>query len=87
MSDRLQELATLIVDTLHLEDVSAEQITRETTFFGDGLGLDSIDILELVVALEARWGVKIDNKELGQEVLASVGSLLDYLDAQVGREG
>ncbi len=81
MSDLLPQLSETIVETLQLEDVSPQDITRDTRFFAEGLGLDSIDVLELVVAIEQKWGVKIDNKELGQKVLVSVGSLLDYIEA------
>jgi acyl carrier protein len=81
MSNLLLQLSETIVETLQLEDVSPQDITRDTQFFAEGLGLDSIDVLELVVAIEQKWGVKIDNKELGQKVLVSVGSLLDYIEA------
>jgi acyl carrier protein len=87
MSNLLQQVSETLVDTLGLEDVSPQDITRETQFFAGGLGLDSIDVLELVVAIEQRWGVKIDNKELGQQVLVSVGSLIDYIEANRGGDG
>ena len=84
MSDLLQELSETVIETLQLEDVSASEITRETTFFQGGLGLDSIDVLELVVAVEQRWGVRIDSKELGQKVMVSMGALVDHISAQLG---
>lgn len=86
MTIGLTELSETMVESLN-EDITPEEITRETTFFIDGLGLDSIDVLELVVAIEQRWGVRIDNKELGQKVMVSVGTLLDYIQSKVSESG
>lgn len=87
MSSLLREVSETIVEALGLQDVEPHEITRETTLFLGGLGLDSIDVLELVVAIEQRWGVRIDSKELGQKVMVSVGSLVDYLEGQLGGAG
>jgi acyl carrier protein len=59
LCDRERELARLIVESLHLEDVSPEQIEAEAPLFGDGLGLDSLDMLELAMAIEQKYGVKL----------------------------
>ncbi len=56
------ELKTLIIETLNLEDVSVEDIDSAEPLFGDGLGLDSIDALELGVALQKAYGVRVDTK-------------------------
>ena len=53
---------------------------QRAPLFVDGLGLDSIDVLELVVAIEQRWNVRIDSRELGEQVFVSVGALADYID-------
>jgi acyl carrier protein len=55
-----QELKTLIIETLDLEDISAEDIVDSAPLFNDGLGLDSIDALEIGVALQKRYGIKLD---------------------------
>ena len=55
-----RELKTLIVDALALEDIAPEDIDRAMPLFGEGLGLDSIDALELGLALHRRYGVKVD---------------------------
>jgi len=55
-----QELKSLIIDTLGLEDVSPQDIDRSAPLFGDGLGLDSVDALELGLALQQRYGITID---------------------------
>ena len=54
-----QEVAHLIVDTLHLEEVTPEQIEPEAPLFGEGLGLDSLDMLELSMAVEQKYGVAL----------------------------
>lgn len=82
MSDLIQELKRKLVETLDLPDVDPEQIKDDESLFGEGLGLDSIDVLELVVMIEQEYGVKIDNKELGQKVMMSLSSLAEYIESQ-----
>ncbi len=78
--DRLkQELKEKIISTLGLLDVAPEDIDEEGALVGGDLGLDSIDVLELVMMIEKDYGVKIDNKELGVKVFASLNALADYI--------
>jgi acyl carrier protein len=72
----------LIVDSLHLEGMRPEMIEDEAPLFGEGLGLDSVDALELVVALEKEFGIKIKSQELGREVFSSVSSLSAFIEAR-----
>lgn len=72
----------LIVDSLHLEGIRPEMIEDEAPLFGEGLGLDSVDALELVVALEKEFGIKIKSQELGREVFSSVSSLSEFIEAR-----
>lgn len=72
----------LIVDSLHLEGVQPEMIEDEAPLFGEGLGLDSVDALELVVALEKEFGIKIKSQEMGREVFSSVSSLSQFIEAR-----
>ncbi len=72
----------LIVESLHLDGIKPEMIEDEAPLFGEGLGLDSVDALELVVALEKEFGIKIKSNEIGREVFGSVASLADFI---VGR--
>lgn len=60
MDELEQQIKALIIDALKLEDLRVEDIDSEELLFGDGLGLDSIDALELGVALKKRYGLKID---------------------------
>ena len=74
------ELKSLIVDTLFLEDVTAEEIETEAPLFGDGLGLDSIDSLEIAMVLEERFGVTLeDDPDANREIFFSVASLAKFV--------
>lgn len=74
------EIKKLIVDTLLLEDISPDDIVSTEPLFVEGLGLDSIDALEIAVALEEHYGVVIDdNADLNRERLASVRNLAAYV--------
>ncbi len=81
MSGQLEErLKTLIVDTLALEDVPPESIDSEAPLFGEGLGLDSIDALELALAIHGEFGVRTEeNDERNREYYSSVKSLADFI--------
>lgn len=84
-NDNLEnELKELITKTLELEDITAAEIDSEMMLFGDGLGLDSIDALELGVALHKTYGIKIEaaSEEVRQH-FASVRSLASYIQSQL----
>jgi len=77
------ELKKLIVEALVLEDIAPEEIEADAPLFVEGLGLDSIDALELAMALEERYGVKIeDDPDENRRIFASVRSLADFVSAQ-----
>jgi len=73
------ELKHLVVETLRLEDVEPGTIQDEEPLFVEGLGLDSIDALELVVAIEKNYGVLIEDEEVGFEAFASIEALADFI--------
>ncbi len=79
MDNLKQELKEKIISTLGLLDVAPEDIDEKGALVGGDLGLDSIDVLELVMMIEKEYGVKIDNKELGVKVFASLNALADYI--------
>ena len=81
MSDNLeQDLKQLIISTLDLEDISSDEIDSEAPLFGDGLGLDSIDALELGLAVSKRYQIKIDaDDEATRRHFASVRALADLI--------
>ena len=72
----------LFVDSLNLDGMKPEMIDDEAPLFGDGLGLDSVDALELVVALEKEFGIKIKSQEMGREVFSSVASLSQFIEGR-----
>lgn len=69
----------LIINRLQLEGVTPEDIDDAAPLFGDGLGLDSIDALELVIGIEKEFGVRIQDEEVGTKAFASVNALVDFL--------
>jgi acyl carrier protein len=74
------ELKELIVDSLMLEDVKAAEIESDAPLFVEGLGLDSIDALELAMAIEKRFGVKFQpDDDRNREIFSSVRSLARYI--------
>jgi acyl carrier protein len=86
MDDLEAELKHLIVESLSLEDVRAEDIASEAPLFGSGLGLDSVDALELAMAVSRKYGVNIDaDSEANQRVFHSVQSLAEFIRASLAR--
>ncbi|MGA3280502.1 MAG: phosphopantetheine-binding protein [Smithella sp.] len=73
------ELKVKIIQTLGLIDVGPEDIGDDTQLVGGDLGIDSIDVLELVMMIEKDYGVKIESKELGVKVFASVRALATHI--------
>ena len=73
------ELKNLIIKTLKLEEITPEEIEDDGPLFGEGLGLDSIDALELVVALEKTYGVVIPDSEVGKKIFRSVNDLARFV--------
>lgn len=76
------ELKTKIIDYLQLEDVTPDQIEDDAPLFGTGLGLDSIDALELVVMLEKHYGIVIKDIEEGGPAFRSVNALAAFIKAK-----
>lgn len=79
MEQLLNELNFKIVETLNLTDVTPDDIDPDDHLVGGKLGIDSIDILELVMMIEKDYAVKIDNKDLGAKVFDSFKSLARYI--------
>ncbi len=79
------ELKQLIIDTLKLDEITAEDIQDDAPLFREGLGLDSIDALELVVALEKQYSIIIENEDVGKQAFASVAALAQFIQQQRGK--
>ena len=78
-----QDIAQLIIDTLNLEDVTVEDIPPDLPLFGEGLGLDSVDALELALALQKRYDIRIasDSKDARQH-FTTVATLAAFVQVQ-----
>jgi acyl carrier protein len=79
MQELEQEIKELIIESLNLEDVAAADIETDAPLFVEGLGLDSIDALELGLALQRRYGIVISDSETGREHFASVRRLAQFV--------
>ena len=76
-----QEVAELIVEALNLEDIQAEDIEPEAPLFGDGLGLDSIDALEIALAISMRYGFQLRSDDSdNQRIFASLRALSRHIE-------
>jgi len=82
-----KELAELLVEALFLEDVDPASIDPEAPLFGDGLGLDSIDALEIAMAVAKKYQVELSpNNQNNREIFSSLRSLAAYIDANRKQE-
>ena len=81
MENLILKLKEEIIEVLNLEDVKTADIDENAPLFGDGLGLDSIDALELIVLMEKNYGIKLQDPSQGKEIFKSVKVLADYIEA------
>lgn len=70
-----------IITALNLEDMQPADIDDAAPLFGDGLGLDSIDALELIVMLDKNYGIKLTDAKAGKDIFKSVNTMAEYIDA------
>ena len=80
--DLQRRLKQIIIEALHLEDLTIDDIDDDAPLFGDGLGLDSIDALELALEVERHFDVQIEDNEASRQILASVSALARYIQEQ-----
>lgn len=80
MEQLVQELKEALIESLNLEDITPDEIEDEAPLFGDeGLGLDSIDALEIILILEHNYGIRIEKPAEGKSIFYSVRTLADYI--------
>ena len=79
MEELVLQLKNDIIEALNLEDVKPEDIDAGAPLFGSGLGLDSIDALELIVLLERKYGIKLKDPNKGKEVFKSVNVMAQFI--------
>ena len=85
MSNLHTELKKSIIEQLNLEDMEVSEIENDEHLFGDGLGLDSIDALELIVLLEKDYGIKLTDPNQGKEIFNSINTMADFIEKNRAR--
>ncbi|OEU62318.1 MAG: acyl carrier protein [Desulfuromonadales bacterium C00003094] len=78
-----EKLKKILVEELNLEDMTAEEIEDSTPLFGEGLGLDSLDAVELVVLIQKHFGIEIQDMEEGREAFESIETLAGFIDERL----
>lgn len=79
MEELIQKLKVEIIEVLNLEEMEPDDIETDAPLFGDGLGLDSIDALELIVLLEKNYGIKIEDPKDGRKIFYSVRTMAEFI--------
>ena len=79
MEELINDIKRQIIEALNLEEITPEQIDNDAPLFGEGLGLDSIDALELIVIFDKFYGIKLKNPAEGKAVFQSINSIADYV--------
>ena len=80
MEEKILKLKEEIIEVLNLEGMTPDDIDSTAPLFGDGLGLDSIDALELIVLLEKNYGIKLSDPKQGKEIFTSIENLANYIE-------
>lgn len=80
MDALILELKKEIIEVLNLEEMKPEDIDENAPLFGEGLGLDSIDALELIVLMEKNYGIKLNNASEGRDIFKSVRVMAEYIE-------
>jgi acyl carrier protein len=78
-NELIEKVKQMIIDSLRIEGMSPDEIDTDAPLFGEGLGLDSIDALQLVVAMEKEFGIVVPDAATGTKVFASVRSMAGYI--------
>ena len=81
MDELIEELKVSIIEALNLEDLTPADIDANAPLFGEGLGLDSIDALELIVLMERNYGIRLKDAAAGRQVFQSVRVMAEYVMA------
>jgi len=79
MEELIVKIKEQVIEVLNLEDIEPEDIDTDAPLFGDGLGLDSIDALELIVLLEKQYGIKIEDPKDGKKIFYSIRTIAEYI--------
>ena len=80
MEELIVKIKDQVIEVLNLEDIEPDDIETDAPLFGDGLGLDSIDALELIVLLEKQYGIKIEDPKDGKKIFYSIQTIAEYIE-------
>ena len=80
---RVDRIKRMIVESLNLPNVRPDDFADDDSLFGGGLGIDSVDVLELVLAVETEFGIQIEDDEVGKEAFASARALTDFVNSRL----
>ncbi len=79
MDNLIENLKVQLIKQLNLEEIELDEIDEKEPLFGDGLGLDSIDALEIIVLLEKEYGIKLNKEDNGKSIMYSIETLARYI--------
>ena len=79
MKELIEKLKGELIEELNLEDIDPSEIEDSAPLFGDGLGLDSIDALEIIVLLEKEYDIKIEDRTQGKEAMYTIETLAEFI--------
>lgn len=79
MEELIEEIKNEIIEALNLEDMTPADIDADAPLFGEGLGLDSIDVLELIVLMEKHYGIRLKSAAEGKDIFKSVRTMAEYV--------
>jgi acyl carrier protein len=86
VEELIAKLKVQVIEQLNLEDLTPDDIDTKAPLFGDGLGLDSIDALELIVLMEREYGIKINDPSEGKKIFTSLETMANYIEANSGKK-
>lgn len=78
-AELLEEVKRLVVDSVQIHHIPLSELQEHTSLFQGGLGLDSVDVLEVVVAIEKKFGVRVKDAKAGQQIFRTFGSITDFV--------
>ena len=81
MNELIETLKQQVIEALNLEDLTPADIDADAPLFGEGLGLDSIDALELIMILEKEYGIKLQSPDQGKEIFKSIRTMAEFIQA------
>ncbi len=84
--DLKRKLKELLIERLKFEDMTPEDIADDDPLFAGGLGLDSIDALEIVVMLESEFGIRVKNESSARDYFKSISTLADFVEARLAQQ-